>query len=129
MYLLFHNFLSSSSSPMILSHLPLFPKKQKSTKNKKGIAWPGTEPNASDSLEKIGFKQICDKVGAPTPKFVILATQEDTHQNEKMQVDTSGGVREQIAKEYAKKVLELKAEKPGLIKSIHGGGGKGKKIC
>ena len=30
---------------------------------KLGIAWPGTEPNASDRLEKIGFKQICDKVG------------------------------------------------------------------
>ena len=38
-----------------------------------GLVWPGTEPTASQKLEKIGFKQICEKVGAPTPPFIILA--------------------------------------------------------
>ena len=38
-----------------------------------GLVWPGTEPVASTSLEKIGFKRICEKVGAPTPPFRVLA--------------------------------------------------------
>merc|ERR1719261_1458111 len=38
-----------------------------------GLVWPGTEPVASVTLEKIGFKRICKKVGAPTPAFEVLA--------------------------------------------------------
>ena len=41
--------------------------------DKLGMVWPGTEPVASGDLEKIGFKQICEKIGAPTPAFKVLS--------------------------------------------------------
>ena len=36
-----------------------------------GLVWPGTEPVASEILEKIGFKRMCRDVGAPTPAFEV----------------------------------------------------------
>ncbi|CAE8627913.1 unnamed protein product [Polarella glacialis] len=59
-----------------------------------GLVWPGTEPKASQTLEKIGFKRICEKVG----KCVL---------------------------EFMAKVAGMNTSNSGLIKSIHGGGGKG----
>merc|ERR1712066_932838 len=43
---------------------------------KLGLVWPGTEPVASQTLEKIGFKRICADVGAPTPPFVVLSEED-----------------------------------------------------
>merc|ERR1719401_2225240 len=44
--------------------------------DKLGLVWPGTEPVASQTLEKIGFKRICAAVGAPTPPFVVLSEED-----------------------------------------------------
>ena len=41
-----------------------------------GFVWPGTEPVASAKLEKIGFKRICEGVGAPTPPFTVLSEED-----------------------------------------------------
>jgi biotin carboxylase/biotin carboxyl carrier protein len=84
-----------------------------------GLVWPGTEPVASVTLEKIGFKRICEKVGAPTPPFLVIA-EEDYHPNLK-----DPAVKEQVIAEFTEKVLKMGVSEPGLIKSIHGGGGKG----
>ncbi|CAD7950773.1 unnamed protein product [Amoebophrya sp. A25] len=107
--------------------------------NKLKLVWPGTEPNASDRLEKIGMKKICKKVGAPTPPFTILADQ-DFEANL-----ADPGTLEKLIHEFTDKVVKLAQERtdvptspggsmmnttsvspiPGLVKSIHGGGGKG----
>eukprot|EP00439_Symbiodinium_sp_Y106_P030902 s1515_g3.t1 len=85
-----------------------------------GLVWPGTEPKASQGLEKIGFKRICEKVGAPTPPFTVLS-EEDAPL-----VDlTNPEAKEACVQEFMKKILEMNFSEKGLIKSIHGGGGKG----
>ena len=83
------------------------------------LVWPGTEPVASGKLEKIGFKQICQDIGAPTPPFCVLSEEGPT-------ADLSDpATREKVVAQYAAAILAMKSDKPGLIKSIHGGGGKG----
>ncbi|CAE7347625.1 unnamed protein product, partial [Symbiodinium necroappetens] len=85
-----------------------------------GLVWPGTEPKASQGLEKIGFKRICEKVGAPTPPFTVLS-EEDAPL-----VDlTNPDAKEACVKEFMTKILDMNFSEKGLIKSIHGGGGKG----
>jgi len=85
-----------------------------------GLVWPGTEPKASQGLEKIGFKRICEAVGAPTPPFTVLS-EEDAPR-----VDlTDPDAKEACVKEFIDKVLKMNFHEKGLIKSIHGGGGKG----
>ncbi|CAJ1431504.1 unnamed protein product [Effrenium voratum] len=85
-----------------------------------GLVWPGTEPKASTTLEKIGFKRICEAVGAPTPPFTVLS-EEDAPR-----VDlTDPDAKEACVSEFIKKVLAMNFSEKGLIKSIHGGGGKG----
>lgn len=85
-----------------------------------GLVWPGTEPVASQTLEKIGFKRICEDVGAPTPPFTVLS-EEDAPK-----VDLTDPVaKEACVKEFIDKVLAMNFHEKGLIKSIHGGGGKG----
>ena len=85
-----------------------------------GLVWPGTEPVASQGLEKIGFKRICEQVGAPTPPFTVLS-EEDAPK-----VDLTDPVaKEKCVKEFISKVLAMNFTEKGLIKSIHGGGGKG----
>lgn len=77
--------------------------------NAMGLVWPGTEPVASDQLEKIGFKQICAEVGAPTPPFVVLA-------GEEFREDISdAGTKDRVVKEFVDKVLGMKTEIPGTI--------------
>ena len=80
--------------------------------------WPGTEPDASERLEKIGFKKICSAVGAPTPPFIVLA---DDGPSANLRDPT---VKQAIVDKYCGMVVNMKSRKPGLIKSIHGGGGK-----
>ncbi|CAE8714380.1 unnamed protein product, partial [Polarella glacialis] len=85
-----------------------------------GLVWPGTEPKASQTLEKIGFKRICEKVGAPTPAFAVLS-EEDC-----LPVDLTDPVaKEKCVLEFMAKVAGMNTSNSGLIKSIHGGGGKG----
>eukprot|EP00928_Gymnodinium_smaydae_P075083 TRINITY_DN580_c0_g3_i2.p1 TRINITY_DN580_c0_g3~~TRINITY_DN580_c0_g3_i2.p1 ORF type:complete len:1332 (+),score=271.44 TRINITY_DN580_c0_g3_i2:485-3997(+) len=84
-----------------------------------GLAWPGTEPVASDALEKIGFKRICAEVGAPTPPFVVLS-EEGTSTDL-----TDPQAKEALVQEFMSAVAKMGTSEPGLIKSIHGGGGKG----
>jgi len=85
-----------------------------------GLVWPGTEPVASQDLEKIGFKRICEKVGAPTPPFTVLSEENAAP------VDlTDAAAKEACVQEFLKKVAAMKTSEMGLIKSIHGGGGKG----
>lgn len=84
-----------------------------------GLVWPGTEPVASGKLEKIGFKRICASVGAPTPPFQVLSEEDAT-------VDlTDAKAKEACVQEFMKLVADMKTSEKGLIKSIHGGGGKG----
>lgn len=84
-----------------------------------GLVWPGTEPKASVDLEKIGFKQFCTQVGAPTPPYTVLAQEGE-------KVDLSDEVAfEAVIQDFVKKIQAMKTSEPGLIKSIHGGGGKG----
>eukprot|EP00658_Telonema_sp_P-2_P078776 TRINITY_DN7460_c0_g1_i9.p1 TRINITY_DN7460_c0_g1~~TRINITY_DN7460_c0_g1_i9.p1 ORF type:complete len:889 (-),score=213.62 TRINITY_DN7460_c0_g1_i9:172-2838(-) len=84
-----------------------------------GLVWPGTEPVASGILEKIGFKQICDKVGAPTPAFKVLSEEGES-------VDLADATaRQHLVEEYSHSIREMNSSAPGLIKSVHGGGGKG----
>lgn len=84
-----------------------------------GLVWPGTEPVASQTLEKIGFKRICSDVGAPTPPFVVLS-EEDAG------IDlTDPAAKEKLVTGFMKMAAGMKTNEPGLIKSIHGGGGKG----
>lgn len=84
-----------------------------------GLVWPGTEPVASEKLEKIGFKRICKEVGAPTPPFVVLS-------EEDLRVDlTDAKAKEACVTDFMKSVADMKTDQKGLIKSIHGGGGKG----
>jgi len=84
-----------------------------------GLVWPGTEPKASVQLEKIGFKRICQDVGAPTPPFVVLAEEDSGH-------DLNDPIaKENCVQSFMKGVASMKTSEPGLIKSIHGGGGKG----
>merc|ERR1719506_1756665 len=86
---------------------------------KLGLVWPGTEPGASVRLEKIGFKRICAQVGAPTPTFTVLAEEDSGH-------DLNDPVaKEECVQSFMKSILDMKTSEPGLIKSIHGGGGKG----
>jgi biotin carboxylase len=87
--------------------------------NELGLVWPGTEPVASDSLEKIGFKRICKDVGAPTPPFCVLS-------EEGFGADLTDPVAmEEVVQSFMKLVADMKTSEKGLIKSIHGGGGKG----
>eukprot|EP00930_Biecheleria_cincta_P069966 TRINITY_DN57636_c0_g1_i1.p1 TRINITY_DN57636_c0_g1~~TRINITY_DN57636_c0_g1_i1.p1 ORF type:complete len:1314 (-),score=272.23 TRINITY_DN57636_c0_g1_i1:130-3711(-) len=87
---------------------------------KLGLVWPGTEPVASQVLEKIGFKRICEKVGAPTPPFTVLSEEDCAA------VDlTDAAAKEACVQEFMSKVAAMKTTERGLIKSIHGGGGKG----
>jgi len=84
-----------------------------------GLVWPGTEPVASQTLEKIGFKRICADVGAPTPPFTVLS-EEDAG------VDLSNPAeKEKCVEGFMKAVADMNSNEKGLIKSIHGGGGKG----
>jgi len=84
-----------------------------------GLVWPGTEPVASVTLEKIGFKRICEQIGAPTPPFVVLS-EEDAG------VDLTNAVeKEACVQKFMAGVASMNTNQPGLIKSIHGGGGKG----
>lgn len=84
-----------------------------------GLAWPGTEPVASETLEKIGFKRLCKSVGAPTPPFEVLSEEGAT-------ADLNDpDVKEQVVKEFMAAVAKMGTNEKGLIKSIHGGGGKG----
>lgn len=84
-----------------------------------GLVWPGTEPVASQTLEKIGFKRICAEVGAPTPPFVVLSEEEAG-------VNLSNPAeKEACVQGFMKLVADMNSSDPGLIKSIHGGGGKG----
>lgn len=84
-----------------------------------GLVWPGTEPKASQILEKIGFKRICEQVGAPTPPFVVLS-EEDAG------VDLADPVaKEGVVVDFMSRIAKLNTNEKGLIKSIHGGGGKG----
>ena len=73
-----------------------------------GLIWTGTTPDISDGLEKMGFKEFCDQVGAPTPEWFKLPNAEN--------IDDS---------------LRLISEKctsgSWMIKSIFGGGGVGTK--
>lgn len=86
---------------------------------KLGLVWPGTEPVASERLEKIGFKRDCAAVGAPTPPFVVLS-------EETLKVDlTDPAAKEACVQDFMKSVAGMKTSEKGLIKSIHGGGGKG----
>jgi len=86
---------------------------------KLGLVWPGTEPKASARLEKIGFKNICRQVGAPTPNFVVLSEEGDQKNlNDPV-------VKEAVIQQYMAAVAAMKSHEKGLIKSIHGGGGKG----
>jgi len=84
-----------------------------------GLVWPGTEPKASNDLEKIGFKQICEQVGAPTPPFKVLADEDY-----KLNVNDPD-TKEKVILDFMEKVASMKIDEKGLIKSIHGGGGKG----
>merc|ERR1719460_3098640 len=87
--------------------------------DKMGLVWPGTEPVASDSLEKIGFKKFCTQVGAPTPPYVVLA-------EEDVKFDLNDEAeKERCVQEFMKAVADMNKTEMGLIKSIHGGGGKG----
>ena len=73
-----------------------------------GLIWTGTTPDISDQLEKMGFKQICDKVGASTPEwFELKNADSDTAVNDIHSQCKSGG--------------------SWMIKSIYGGGGVGTK--
>lgn len=84
-----------------------------------GLAWPGTEPVASVTLEKIGFKRICKEVGAPTPPFVVLS-------EEGLSADlTNPKEKEEVILSFENAMKKVNTSHPGLIKSIHGGGGKG----
>lgn len=87
--------------------------------DKLGLVWPGTEPVASAQLEKIGFKRFCAAVGAPTPPFVVLSEEE-------LRVDLTDPIaREACIQDFMKSVAGMNTSQKGLIKSIHGGGGKG----
>ena len=86
---------------------------------KLGLVWPGTEPVASGTLEKIGFKQICEKIGAPTPAFRVLSEEGDSANL------GDSAARQAILDEYMAVIADMKSSDPGLIKSVHGGGGKG----
>eukprot|EP00929_Paragymnodinium_shiwhaense_P068699 TRINITY_DN345_c0_g2_i1.p1 TRINITY_DN345_c0_g2~~TRINITY_DN345_c0_g2_i1.p1 ORF type:complete len:1318 (+),score=428.78 TRINITY_DN345_c0_g2_i1:451-3954(+) len=86
---------------------------------KLGLVWPGTEPVASVTLEKIGFKRICKDVGAPTPPFEVLA-------EEGISADlTNEKEKEGVVLDFMSRMAKVATTQPGLIKSIHGGGGKG----
>jgi len=86
---------------------------------KLGLVWPGTEPVASETLEKIGFKRICEQIGAPTPAFIVLS--EDGYK-----VDLNDEkAKEACVTKFMKAIAEMNSSEKGLIKSIHGGGGKG----
>ena len=36
-----------------------------------GLVWPGTEPKASQGLEKIGFKRICRSASDSSEVFIL----------------------------------------------------------
>jgi len=74
---------------------------------------------ASVTLEKIGFKRICTKVGAPTPPYTVLSEEE-----ERVNLNDDD-VKEACVKGFMDKVAAMNTSEKGLIKSIHGGGGKG----
>lgn len=84
-----------------------------------GLVWPGTEPVASQSLEKIGFKRMCAEAGAPTPPFVVLS-EEEAGVN---MADPEA--KEECVQGFMKAIADMNSNEKGLIKSIHGGGGKG----
>ena len=84
-----------------------------------GLVWPGTEPKASQVLEKIGFKRICENVGAPTPPFTVLS-EEDAGMNL-----SDAAEKEKCVQMFMAAVKAMNSSEKGLIKSIHGGGGKG----
>jgi len=86
---------------------------------KLGLVWPGTEPTASVRLEKIGFKRICESVGAPTPPFTVLAEEDSGHNL------NDPAAKEECVQSFMKSIADMNTAEPGLIKSIHGGGGKG----
>ena len=71
-------------------------------------------------LEKIGFKRICKDVGAPTPPFIVLS-EEDAPKVNLADADA----KEACVQAFMKTVEDMGTEQPGLIKSVHGGGGKG----
>jgi hypothetical protein len=82
--------------------------------NDLGLVWPGTEPVASAALEKIGFKEICKKIGAPTPPFCVLSQEGATKDL------SDDAVREGVVNEYMAAIAAMNSSQPGLIKSIHG---------
>ena len=96
------------TSPIKFAHL--------TEKSEKGSISNLSTKVASTSLEKIGFKRICEKVGAPTPPFRVLADEDFT-------VNLANpDVKKRTVKEFRDSVLAMNLSEPGLIKSIHGGG-------
>mmetsp|Transcript_53138 Transcript_53138/g.124477 ORF Transcript_53138/g.124477 Transcript_53138/m.124477 type:complete len:1295 (-) Transcript_53138:103-3987(-) len=85
-----------------------------------GLVWPGTEPVASDTLEKIGFKRICTEVSAPTPDYRVI-----TEEGEKIDLQDATKREALVQRFIDVLVKDVNDPSPGLIKSIHGGGGKG----
>lgn len=84
-----------------------------------GLVWPGTEPVASEILEKIGFKRMCRDVGAPTPAFEVIS-------EESFKADLAdAATKEKTIVDFMGVVAKMNTSDKGLIKSIHGGGGKG----
>ena len=74
-----------------------------------GLIWTGTTPNISDGLEKMGFKEFCDKTGAPTPDWFKLPNAKN--------IDASMTLISENAHIW----------RSWMIKSIYGGGGVGTK--
>ena len=73
-----------------------------------GLVWTGTDPDISDGLEKMGFKQYCNDVGAPTPAW--------------FQLPIDGNIDAAVAN------IQSSCDPGGwMIKSIYGGGGVGTK--
>eukprot|EP00392_Amoebophrya_sp_AT5.2_P018869 g19518.t1 len=65
------------------------------------------------------MKLICRKVGAPTPPFTVLSGQDFVANV------ADEGAKRKLIQDFTKLVLDMNSAKPGLVKSIHGGGGKG----
>jgi hypothetical protein len=82
--------------------------------NDLGLVWPGTEPVASAKLEKIGFKEICRDIGAPTPPFCVLSQEGPTEDL------SDAATKEAVVNDYMAAIAGMNTNHPGLIKSIHG---------
>lgn len=86
-----------------------------------GFVWIGASPETMDGLDKINYKQLCQKHAIPTAPFFVLDAPAETPET---------GNRDQLIHDMTRQFFHLYrtsglGEGDVFIKSIYGGGGRG----